>query len=75
MGFIKYTLSQKGGSAHSSLKCSKENIKDREGKQKFFLLLIENIVVVYQLLRLLGVKLLGVKPLGVKLLGSLISGL
>ena len=49
MGFVKYTLSQKGGSMHSSLKCSKGNIKDREGKQKFFLLLIENIVVVYQL--------------------------
>ena len=34
--------------AHSSLKCSEENIKDREGKQKFFLLLIE-FNVVYQL--------------------------
>ena len=27
--FINYTLSHKGGSAHSSLKCSKEYIKDR----------------------------------------------
>ena len=45
-----YSLSHEGRSVHSSLKCSKENIKDREGKQKFFLLLIENIGVVYQLL-------------------------
>ena len=44
-----YSLSHEGRSAHSSLKCSKENIKDREGKQKFFLLLIENMGVVYQL--------------------------
>ena len=34
---------------HSSIKCSKENIKERGGKQMFFLLLIE-INVVYQLL-------------------------
>ena len=27
--FINYTLSHKGGSVHSSLKCSKEYIKDR----------------------------------------------
>ena len=47
--FIKYILSHKGRSAHSSIKCSEENITDREGKQKFFLLLIE-INVVYQLL-------------------------
>ena len=50
---------------HNRIKCSKENIKDREGKQKFFLLLLEINVV----------KSLGVELLGVKLLDSLIHGL
>ena len=45
--FIKYSLSHKRGSVHSNLKCSKECIKDRKGKQVPFLFLVENTAVVY----------------------------
>ena len=64
---MKYILSHKGRNAHSRIKCSKENIKDREGKQKFFLLLLEiNVVKFCEAVRV---------AVGVKLLDSLIHGL
>ena len=64
-GLLNIILSHKRRSAHSSIKCSKEDIKDIEGKKSLPLFSHrENYCWLSAFVKLLGVKLLGVKLLG-----------
>ena len=71
-GSLKYILSHKG-SAHSSTKCSKEDIKEEEVSEVFLISCREYYCCLSAFVKLLGVKLLGVKLLSIVITGLLIN--